>query len=328
MKLENLFENIENEVLKGSIDKEIIDVTYDYRQVNNDYLYISIENDDFDGYNYIDEAINNGATAIVVQHDINVSEDITVIKVKDTKKVFSKLVMKFFKFPQNKIKTIAVTGTKGKTTVSLMIKEILEKSGNTCSIISDKYFSDNNSLFLSYNILKQMNDMVDNKIDYVIMEVSNKTLKSEILNNIIFDYGVFINILQEQIELDKYNSIENYIDIKGKLFSQCNHGIFNIDDKHFYDMIQRGDCSINTYGYNEKADLRIVNIKTINNEKQVGIKMDTDGVVKKKFILQDIEKNKSYNALAAILTCNMLGIDSKYMVDALNNFTINKLKIY
>ena len=164
--------------------------------------------------------------------------------------------------------------------------------------------------------------MVNDKIQYMVMEVSSQALKYDRVNDIIFDYGVFTNLTQDHIGDGEHTDMEDYIDSKGKLFSQCNHGIFNMDDNHFYDMVSRGDSSINTYGYDEKADLRAVSLKLLRDGHLVGIEMDTDGVVKDKFKISTPGKCSSYNAMAAILTCHLLGIDKKYMKRALSDFSV------
>ena len=315
MKLDSLFEGIPNEVIKGSMDTEVIDIAYDSRNVRDNYLFVAIVGNEQDGHDYIESAIDNGASAILVSKDVEVSKDITVIKVKDTRSILSKLTMRLFKFPQNKMKTIAITGTKGKTTVSFMIKKIIEASGKKCGLIGttgvyigNKHYPLKNTTPESYDTLKYMNEMVHDKIEYMVMEVSSQALKYDRVNDIIFDYGVFTNLTQDHIGPG--------------LFKQCNHGILNIDDEHFYDMIQRGDSSINTYGYNEKADLRVVNLELLREGHFVGIKMDTDGVIKDSFKVSTPGKFSSYNAMAAILTCHMLGIDVKYMKEALSNFSV------
>lgn len=329
MKLDNLFEKIEYEVLKGSMDIEILDIAYDSRMVKDNYLFVAIVGNDQDGHDYIESAIDNGASAILVSRDIEVSKDITVIKVKNTRSILSKLSMRLFKFPQNKMKTVAITGTKGKTTVSFMIKKIIEASGKKCGLIGTtgvyigkKYYPIKNTTPESYDTLKYMNEMVHDKIEYMVMEVSSQALKYDRVNDIIFDFGVFTNLTQDHIGPLEHDSMEDYIDSKGKLFKQCNHGILNMDDEHFYDMIQRGDSSINTYGYNEKADLRVVNLELLRKGHFVGIKMDTDGVIKDSFMVSTPGKFSSYNAMAAILTCHMLGIDVKDMKEALSNFSV------
>ena len=329
MKLDSLFENIPNEVLKGSMDTEILDIAYDSRQVKDNYLFVAIVGNDQDGHDYIESAIDNGATAVLVSKDIEVSRDVTVIKVKDTRSILSKLSMRLFKFPQNKMKTIAITGTKGKTTVSFMIKKIIEMSGKKCGLIGTtgvyigkKYYPIKNTTPESYDTLNYMNERVHDKIEYMVMEVSSQALKYDRVNDIVFDFGVFTNLTQDHIGPGEHSSMDDYIDSKGKLFRQCNHGVLNIDDDHFYDMIQRGDSSINTYGYNEKADLRAVKLDLVRDGHFVGIKLETAGVINDTFMISSPGEFSSYNAMAAILTCHMLGIDTDCIKEALSNFSV------
>ena len=329
MKLEKLFEDIPYELIKGSMDNEIIDIAYDSRCVKDNYLFVAILGNIQDGHEYIDMAIENGAKAILVSKNIDIDKEITVIKVENTRKILSKLSMRLFKYPQNKMKTIAITGTNGKTTVSFMIKKIIEESGKKCGLIGttgvyigDKYYKIKNTTPESYDTLKYMNEMVNDKIHYMVMEVSSQALKYDRVNDIIFDYGVFTNLTQDHIGDGEHTDMEDYIDSKGKLFSQCNHGIFNMDDSHFYDMVSRGDSSINTYGYDVKADLRAISLKLLRDGHFVGIEMDTDGVIKDKFKISTPGKFSSYNAMAAILTCHLLGIDKKYMKKALSDFSV------
>ena len=329
MKLENLFEKIPYTLIKGNMDIEIKDIAYDSRNVKKDYLFVAISGSENDGHLYINDAIKNGAVAILVSEDISCNEEITVIKVKDTRSILSKLAVRFFKYPQNKMKTIAITGTKGKTTVSFMIKKILEESGKKCGLIGTtgvyigkKYYPVKNTTPESYDTLKYMNEMVNNKIEYMVMEVSSQALKYGRVNDIVFDIGVFTNLTQDHIGEFEHTDMEDYINSKGKLFSQCNYGVFNIDDKYFYDMVSRGDCSINTYGYNEKADLKVDSLDLIYDANYMGIRLKTDGIIKDTFEISSPGKFSAYNALAAIQTCHLLGIDVKYMKKALSNFSV------
>ena len=329
MKLENLFEKIPYTLIKGNMDIEIKDIAYDSRNVKKDYLFVAISGSENDGHLYINDAIKNGAIAILVSEDISCDEEITVVKVKDTRSILSKLAVIFFKYPQNKMKTIAITGTKGKTTVSFMIKKILEESGKKCGLIGTtgvyigkKYYPVKNTTPESYDTLKYMNEMVNNKIEYMVMEVSSQALKYGRVNDIVFDIGVFTNLTQDHIGEFEHTDMEDYINSKGKLFSQCNYGVFNIDDKYFYDMVSRGDCSINTYGYNEKADLKVDSLDLIYDANYMGIRLKTDGIIKDTFEISSPGKFSAYNALAAIQTCYLLGIDVKYMKKALSNFSV------
>ena len=329
MKLKEMFEGIDYTLVKGDIELSVNDIVYDSRKTKDGVLFMAIPGSVVDGHDYINDAIKNGAKVILISKDIDIPDDVTVIKVKDTRKILSKLAMRLFKYPQSKLKTIAITGTKGKTTTSFMIKRILEVAGYKCGLIGttgvyigDKVYPAKNTTPESYETIRYMNEMVKKKMDFMVMEVSSQALKYDRVNDIIFDFGIFTNLTQDHIGENEHPNMKDYILSKAKLFNQCNHGIFNIDDNHFYDMIQGGDASINTYGYDERADLRVKDIKLLREKGFIGIELTTDGLVKDTFKISSPGKFSSYNAMAAILTTHMLGIDDKYIKKALADFHV------
>lgn len=329
MILSELFKDIKYSLVKGEMENAINDIVYDSRKAKEGTMFMAIVGSQVDGHDYIEDAIKNGSKVILISKDINIDNDVTVIKVDDTRKILSKLSMRLFKFPQSKMKTIAITGTKGKTTTSFMIKKILEVAGYKCGLIGttgiyigDKMYPAKNTTPESYETIKYMNEMVKKKMDFMVMEVSSQALKYDRVNDIIFDYGIFTNLSQDHIGENEHDSMEDYISSKAKLFNQCNYGIFNIDDLHFYDMVQGGDATINTYGYDDRADLKAKSMKLIREKGFIGIELETDGVIKDKFKISTPGKFSSYNAMAAIMVCHMIGIDVKYMKEALSNFSV------
>ena len=329
MKLKELFEGIKYTLIKGDIETEINDIAYDSRKAKDGVLFMAIPGSVVDGHDYIKDAIKNGAKVILISKDIEISEDVTVIKVEDTRKILSKLSMRLFRYPQSKLKTIAITGTKGKTTTSFMIKRILEEAGYKCGLIGttgvyigDKVYPAKNTTPESYETIRYMDEMVKKKMDFMVMEVSSQALKYDRVNDIIFDFGIFTNLSQDHIGENEHPDMEDYIKSKAKLFNQCNHGIFNIDDEHFYDMVQGGDANINTYGYDERADLKVTNVKLLRDKGFIGIELTTDGIVKDTFKISSPGKFTSYNAMAAIMVTHMLGIDDKYIKKALSDFHV------
>ena len=329
MKLEKLLEKIEYTLLKGNLDVDIRDIAYDSRKVEDNYVFVSIVGSNVDGHNYIDNAVELGASVIIVSKDVNVDSDVTVVKVEDTSKILSRLSMNLFDNPHKKMKTIAITGTKGKTTTSFMIKKIIEESGSKCGVIGttgiyigDKYYPNKNTTPLSYDTLKYMNEMVNDNIEYVVMEVSSQALKYDRVNDIMFDYGIFTNLSQDHIGEFEHSDMDDYISSKAKLFKQCVDGIFNLDDKYFFDMVNMGESSINTYGYDEKADLRVKKIDLYRDGHLIGINLELDGIINDSFKISTPGKFSSYNAMSAILVCHMLGIDVKCMKKALSDFSV------
>ena len=324
-----MFDGIKYTLVKGNMDTLVNDIVYDSRIVKKGVLFVAIVGSEVDGHKYINDAIKLGATAILVSKDVEIKDDVTVIKVADTRKILAKLAMHLFKYPQSKLKTIAITGTKGKTTTSFMIKRILEEAGYKCGLIGTTgiYIGDNvipakNTTPESYQTIKYMNDMVKVKTDFLVMEVSSQALKYDRVNDIIFDYGIFTNLTHDHIGPNEHTDMDDYIKSKAKLFNQCNHGIFNLDDEHFYDMVQGGDANINTYGYDERADLRATKIDLIREKGFIGINLSVMGAINDTFKISSPGKFTSYNAMAAILTCHMIGIDNKYIKKALSDFHV------
>ena len=198
MNLNKLLEKIDYTLVSGNLDIEINGLSYDSRNISSGDVFVCIVGSNVDGHDYINDVIEKDVKAFIVSKDIDVSKDITVIKVEDTNKILSRLSMNLFDNPQEKMTTVAITGTKGKTTSSFMIKKIIEEAGSKCGVIGttgiyigDKYYPNKNTTPSAYDTLKYMNEMVNEGIKYVVMEVSSQALKYDRVNDIIFDYGVF-----------------------------------------------------------------------------------------------------------------------------------------
>ena len=329
MKLIKLLEGIKYELISGDIEVDVSDIAYDSRKVCENGLFLAYSGSSVDGHDYIDNAITSGAVAVIVEKEIEVSGNITVIRVDNAKKILSRLSMNLVGYPQEKMTTVAITGTKGKTTTSFMIKKIIEESGNKCGLIGttgvyigDKFYPLKNTTPEAYDTLKYMKEMLDDGIKYMVMEVSSQALKYDRVNDIVFDYGIFTNLTQDHIGENEHSDMEDYIKSKAMLFNQCKDGIFNLDDEHFYEMLSGGDASINTFGYDERSDLRCVLMDLIREDNFIGINMEVTGVINDKFRISTPGKFSSYNALSAILTCHMMGIDVKFIKKALSNFSV------
>ena len=244
MKLKKLLDKIDYKLIKGNEDVEICDLAYDSRNISEEYVFVAIVGNNVDGHEYIDAAVENGAKVLIVSKEVVVSSDVTVVLVDDTSKILSKLSMNLFDDPHKKMTTIAITGTKGKTTTSFMIKRIIEESGSKCGVIGttgiyigDKYYPNKNTTPLSYDTLKYMNEMVADGIKYVVMEVSSQALKYDRVNDIVFDYGIFTNLTHDHIGEFEHSDMDDYVSSKAKLFKQCVHGVFNLDDEYFFNMV-------------------------------------------------------------------------------------------
>lgn len=329
MKLKKLLSQIDYSLLKGSEDIDVCDLSYDSRKIKNGYVFVCLVGNNVDGHECINDAVENGAKVIIVSRDIDVSSNVTVVKISDTNKLLSKLSMNLFDNPHKKMTTIAITGTKGKTTTSFMIKRIIEESGNKCGIIGttgiyieDKYYPSKNTTPLSYDTLRYMNEMVRDNIKYVVMEVSSQALKYNRVNNIMFDYAIFTNLSRDHIGEFEHDNMEDYIISKAKLFKQCINGVFNLDDMHYLDMIDNCTSTIYTYGYGSEADLRVKLMDLYKEDNSLGINLELDGLLSSTFKISTPGKFSAYNAMSAILTCYLMGIDVECIRRALKDFSV------
>ena len=329
MKLKDLLKDVDYKLIQGDIDLEIKDITYDSRSVTKDKVFVAMKGFRVDGHDYIDKAIENGCKCIILEDLRELSKDITVIRMDDTRTNLSKISRTLFNYPDKEMTTIAITGTKGKTTTSSMIKKILDENDMACGLIGtigvfykDKYYHTMNTSPESYDVFKYMREMLDNKVKYLVMEVSSQSLKLKRWSNVIFDYAVFTNLSLDHVGDDEHDSFDDYKYCKSLLFKQCKVGLFNIDDKYASYMMEDKDCKKYTFGKNDEADYRLLDCKNIINSSFIGIEMETDGKVKDKFKVSIPGLFTAYNTISVIGVCNLLGVKTNKIKKSLEDVSV------
>lgn len=329
MKLKKILNNIEYELIKGSLDINITDLCYDSRKVTKDCAFICLEGTQVDGHDFIDTAIKKGASTIFIEKDIEVSQLVTVIKLSNTRKDLSLLSINYFDNPASKLTMIGITGTKGKTTTSWMIKNILEEEGKKVGVIGtmgvfigNNHYETINTTPESYEIQKYLSEMVNQNIEYAIMEVSSQALKVGRVEGMTFDYGIFTNLTKDHIGEGEHENMEDYIYSKSLLFQKSKHGILNIDDKHYQDMTKNNTCDIHTFGKNKEADLIINNIKLLRKEHFIGLELHTKGLIEDTFLVNTPGEFSAYNAISAILTTKLIGCKLESIKKALSKVAV------
>ena len=135
MKLSSLLERLEYTCIQGSTDREVTTVVYDSRKVQEDSLFICIRGAVADGHKFIPDVVAKGAKTLIVEEEVQAPEDVTVILVKDTRYAMAFISAAYFGYPAESLKTIGITGTKGKTTTTYMVKSILENAGYKVGLI-------------------------------------------------------------------------------------------------------------------------------------------------------------------------------------------------
>ena len=329
MKLKKLLENTEYKLLQGDLEVEISDVIYDSRKIVKDCVFVCMVGANFDGHDFVQKAVEQGAAAIVVSRDIEV-EGVTVVKTADTRKALALMSAEYFGRPAEKLKTIGITGTKGKTTSAFMIKAVLEKAGIKTGIIGtigiiigDEITKTSNTTPESYELHRAMKDMIDKGCKCAVMEVSSQALKLYRAYGINFDYGMFTNLSHDHIGGVEHASMEEYIECKSRLFRQCKVGIVNADDKVTPMMIENNTCErIETFGFGENVQLRAKNEYLLSDFGYIGVHFETEGVWNMSVDVDIPGKFNVYNALCAMAVCRHFGVSEKNIYDGLNEVKV------
>ena len=326
MRLRELLKDVEYELVQGDIDIELVDIAYDSRKTNIDTAFVALKGFRVDGHDYVDKALENGCRCFIVEDDVNVPVDATVVRLKDTRVDLSLISRTLFGYPDKEMTVVAITGTKGKTTTSTMIRKMLEDSNHACGLIGtmgvffkDKYYHTMNTSPESYDVFRYMREMLDCGVSYFVMEVSSQSLKLKRWTNVIFDYALFTNLSLDHVGGDEHPDFDDYKYCKSLLFKQCKHGIFNVDSE-YYEYMSKG-CSgdVVTFGMSDGADYRLVSSKNIMEANFIGIEMKLDGKIKDDFRVSIPGKFNAYNATSAILVGDLLGISVSSMKKSLLN---------
>ena len=328
MVLAALLEKLEYELVSGSEDMQIENVVYDSRKVTEGSLFICIEGGTADGHTFIPDVVKKGAKALIVTKDVSgllpADADVTVIRVKDSRYALAFVSAAYFGHPAEKLKVIGITGTKGKTTTTYLVKAILEHAGHKVglvgtieAVIGQEHIPANNTTPESYVLQEYFAKMVEAGCDTVVMEVSSQGLMLHRTQGFVFDYGIFTNIEPDHIGPLEHKDFADYMHCKGLLFKQCRVGIVNCDDAHYQDVIRDHTCKIETFGFAENADYRAQDLKLISGAGFLGIDFKARGKVNLDIELHAPGRFSVYNALCAIAICNHFGVTADEVKEAL-----------
>lgn len=333
MKLVDILKGVENYKARGNLEVEINNIENNSKKIQNGDVFIAIKGFDFDGHDFVEEAIKQGAVAVVLDvtadlKKIKLSKNITVVLVENTRKCLAKMASNFYGNPTSKLKLIGVTGTKGKTTTTFMIKAILEKAGQKVGLIGtianyigDKCLGESNRTTPdSLELQRLFAQMVKEKVDIVVMEVSSQSLKLDRVTFCEFECGVFTNFYKDHISQKEHPDLDDYFNSKLKLFSMCKQGIINIDDfKASKIRNSNPKCEFKTYGIDNFSDMLAKDITITNKSVDYKLKIKD----KNERIKVNIPGRFSvYNSLAAISVALKYGATAENIKDALLEITV------
>ena len=330
MKLRDLCKSIEYRLLNGDDSVEINHLVYDSRKVEKGDVFVCITGAVSDGHTYIAQVAQKGAAAIVVERDIEITdalEGIAIVRCEDTRLALAYLSAEYFGNPADELFTIGLTGTKGKTTTTFMIRDILEACnvktgliGTIETIVGDERIPSANTTPESYRIQELFRKMVDEGCTHVVMEVSSQALKLHRTAGINFDIGVFTNLSPDHIGPNEHEDFEDYLSCKARLFKQCKIGIFNNDCEYTPQVMKDCTCSAETYAIRNKADYMADDIKyshegghitTAYKVKELDVKLSLPG------------EFSVYNSLCAIAVTRHCNVDDGLLLKALSEVSVN-----
>lgn len=328
MKLKNILIGLEGLKLKGDLELEITGIESNSKNVKQGFLFVAIKGFSVDGHKYIENAIENGAKAVMVEEGcdlkaLNLPADITVVMAKDTRHALAICSANFYNNPSRKFKLIGVTGTKGKTTITFTIKEILEKAGKNVGLIGTIATYINGKILKesdrttpeSLELQQLFNKMVEEKVEYVVMEVSSQSLKLHRVDGCEFDIVLFTNFSEDHISEKEHPNMEDYFKSKLKLFEMCKTGIVNIDDLHGNKIPKLfPESDITTYGIDNFANMVAKDITITSSFADFRAKI-SDRNERVKVCIPG--RFSIYNALAAICVAKKLGINPEVIKEAL-----------
>lgn len=338
MKLIENAKGLDIDIISGELQDDFSDLIFNTKKVVKDCLFVCIKGAKFDSHDAIDDIVSQGAKAVVVEKDIK-RDDICVIKVSDTRVALARLSAAFFSHPADKMKIIGITGTKGKTTSSHMLKKLLEQNakvgliGTNGITIGDVHRPTLNTTPESYELHKTFKECLDAGCEYVVMEVSSQAVKMKRIDGIYFDTGIFTNISPDHIGPDEHKDFDEYLMYKSLFFTQCDRTLVNIEDEHA-DFVLKQSTSSEKYTFGKGGDFEAVKIDYISNKDFLGTKINigcSKRIVDKYFIEPEVKdiyvgipgEFNVYNAISALAAAIICGVKADNLKLALKDSRVN-----
>ena len=334
MKLKDVIKNVEGLSVHGNSDIEITNITSDSRNIKPNGLFFAIKGFVLDGTKFIKSAIENGATAIVIDDSVdtaslNLSENITIVVVKDIRYALAIFSCNLYDNPSQKLKVIGVTGTKGKTTSTYMIKSILEKAGYKVGLIGsiaiyigDKKIEDcDRTTSESFKLFKTLDLMVKENVDIAIVEVSSQAMKLNRVTGCKFDAVLFTNLSEDHISPKEHANMDEYFNCKLSLAKLAPVVVTNIDNEYTKQLPKLlPDKKVVTFSLESKlADIYAKNLVPTNSSVDFTLVMDG----KENDIHVSIPgEYMVYNALGAIGIGSIFGTTLDNYKKGLSNFKV------
>lgn len=325
-------------LLRGEPEKvEVSELAYDSRKAAPGTVFVCIRGSVTDSHQFLPEVLGKGVSAIVIEEGAElpikleeIDAETSVIQVHSGREALALLSAARFGFPAKRLKVIAITGTKGKTTTAHMLRSILNTAGIPTGLIGTtgveyqgKHVETKNTTPESYELHKYFRDMADSGCEAVVMEASSQGFKLYRTAGILFDYGVFTNIEPDHIGPNEHADFEEYKFFKSCIFKQSRVGLLNYDADYADEILAGAPCKMYTYGLERVSDFTAEAVRHVNSKDFVGVEFDVMGMAKLDVKLNLPGKYNVYNALAAISVCSLMSVPEHGILEALRHVKVD-----
>ena len=309
MDVQKLIQAVKKIKIQGTLPKEINGIHSDSRKIESQFLFAAVKGTQSNGHDYIDAAIEKGATVIVCEDmPVNPKDDICYIQVHDSAEALGIMASEWFDNPSRKFKLVGITGTNGKTTTVTLLYNLFRQFGHkagllstVCNCVNDEVFEATHTTPDPISMNQLMRQMVDAGCEYVFMEVSSHAIDQKRIAGLNFDGGLFSNITRDH--LDYHKTFDVYLKTKKSFFDGLSKSAFaltNADDKNGLVMLQNTNAEKHTYSLRTMADFKG---RILENHFE-GMLMELN---KHELAVQFIGKFNAYNLLAVFGTACLLG---------------------
>lgn len=331
MKFKEWLKDLKYEVLQGSLEVEVEDVIYDSRKARKGVVFVCTKGTRTDSHEFITEVVNAGVRVLVVERRTELPDGVTAVFVHSAREALAVLSAARFGYPAKKMVTIGVTGTKGKTTTTHMIKAILEACGKkvgmigtTGIVIGQTVTPTMNTTPESYKLHEAFSQMVEAGCEYMVMEVSSQAFKMRRVTGICFDYGLFTNISPDHIGPDEHEDFAEYVYYKSQIFRCCKVGIMNGDDEHREAAVKDASCKLYSFSIeNQGSDFKAEGIRYVALPDFVGLEFDVKGIYELPVRVNIPGRFNVANALAAVSVLSFLGLPKDRICHGLEHLSVN-----
>ncbi len=307
MVLQELLTELPYQVVAGDAGVSVTDLVYDSRRVTPGCLFICISGSSVDAHDFLPQVAAGGAAAVIVEKDVPVPAGVTVIRVESTRRALALVSAAWFGHPARRLRTIGITGTKGKTTTAHMIRAILIRAGYKVGMmgtngifIGEERIPSLNTTPESYLVQKYMKEMADAGCDYLVMEVSSQGLMMDRVAGFTFDLGLFTNISPDHIGPNEHASFEEYLYWKKQLLARCRLCAVNRDDEHFEQITEGAACEVRTYSMERPADVSAGDVRYIREGAMLGTAFTCHGKREREIRVNLPGRFNAVNALSAV----------------------------